>query len=132
MTENVPATEIAAPADVRVGDDNQSHIVDAFGDPWCESLVEMHDQADDVDCPKCIEGSMKRIVRWWAKRQHAAGYNDALRQFRDAMANPNVRKVTFDRAEGDGPYCQGWNDCMKDLVLSRIQDAATSATTEET
>ncbi len=49
------STEIPAPAQVLVGDDNRSHIVDAMGGLWCEAEIEVYDPAGDVDCPGCIK-----------------------------------------------------------------------------
>ncbi len=54
MTKNLDASEIQPPARVLVGDDNQSHIVDMFGDLWCEEEMDVYDPAGDVDCPGCI------------------------------------------------------------------------------
>ncbi len=51
----VLASELEPPATIKVGDDNKSHIVDAFGDAWCETDVEMYDTAPDADCPGCVD-----------------------------------------------------------------------------
>lgn len=52
----VKASDVAPPAQVIVGSDNRSHIVDMFGSPWCEAeLEELYDEAQDVDCMTCIE-----------------------------------------------------------------------------
>lgn len=50
-------------AKFRIGEDDMVHIVDSFGDPWCEDEIGLVDDVDgDVGrhdlCPECYQAGL--------------------------------------------------------------------------